>query len=101
MVSPDEADGNRGEPEARGAVVELPLVETERLTRTSQAGEDAADGHCQRDRQSPGESGVGGGAAAKANRAHLVAEGRLEDDVPEDDGGDDGYDDAGMQTQIV
>src|SRR5829696_1364728 len=60
-IAPDESNGDRGETDTEDNVV-VATLQTERVDRAAQAGQQAAEEHRQRDRPAPGNACEGGRA---------------------------------------
>ena len=77
--------------------VVVATLQTKRVDRAAESGEQAAEEHGQRDRPPPGDSGERGRAGAEPDGADLVAEDGAIEQEPDDDRGRERDQDAGMQ----
>ena len=96
VVAPDQADRDRGEADPEGDVV-VAALQTKRVDRAAESGQQSAEEHGQRDRPPPGDAGERGRAAAQPDGADLVAEDGAVEQEPDDDRGHEGDQDAGVQ----
>src|SRR5215207_527637 len=95
-VAPDEANRDRGETDPEGDVV-VATLQTKRVNRAAEAGEQSTEEHGQRDRPPPGDSRERGGAGAQPDGADLVAEDGAIEQEPDDNRRCEGNQYAGMQ----
>src|SRR5215207_891235 len=82
-VAPDEANRDRGETDPEGDVV-VATLQTKRVNRAAEAGEQSTEEHRQRDRPPPADAGERGRAGAQPDGANLVAEDGPVEQEPDD-----------------